>query len=869
MCVQETRAPLGAALPIDQPFVYDGPQGIDGCEAGFLVKNASPSWPVSIRSVSSRFRWRCLAPALDHSSPVLVCSFYAPHVGMSISCRMAFWSDLRVSIQEVLQLYARCELLLAGDCNVYLGELMGSERERSGEPRLRELIRGICADFQLEIANPVGVPTHRSGSSIDLVLASRGLAIRNVVVHDGLSCACPEGCCCPALNSDHKLITFQIALTPTSVEDVAQCWPVVRDWRPVVRALRVRLLDWSEKILNLLRHAPCSSVAVRRAILDVLYSELVSMLWQSAPTPAPKPLGRRPQPDWWDDECYDAMVGRNAAWRRWCRERTPEAQQIFRAKRLQFHHLVRKKKARFWHSWLQAQERVALSHPAVAARNVRRQLGVARRSLPHCMRNASPEGGCLEGNACLDAWRCHFRDVPASVAPSVSPCNNDDPDLLQRLSNLRGAMSRSTGQFDFAFSEPELLQVLQELPANRAPGPDGLTYEVFRVDDDLFRSALLCFFELVRSWAIVPSVWRTAVIKPLHKSGSAEEFTNYRPISLLCCSLKIFERLLLKRLLPHVAPQIDETQAGFRWGAEEQVYTLAETLRLRRRKRTFCAFVDVRKAFDVAWRNAVLVKLAELGITGATWRVLDDLLTDTSARVVVNGLLSQPWAETAGVRQGSVLGPLLFTILFNSISTSVRRACPGVTLGGPGTPKVTLLLYADDLVVLADRPSDVQRALDAIGAWGARWRFSFGIGPDKTAVLIVGCRARNFNFTLHDVPVPVVSEYCYLGVVFQSSRKWSMHGERLYANSNRKFHQFLTWAENRQLHTGFRRSLFQSYVLPSMLYGCQFLSTSAVNFLDKKLRQWGRRLLQWPSGAPGAAVLGVGYEGLRVEVMIQ
>ena len=88
---------------------------------------------------------------------------------------------------------------------------------------------------------------------------------------------------------------------------------------------------------------------------------------------------------------------------------------------------------------------------------------------------------------------------------------------------MRGAMSRIAGQLDYVFSEPELLQVLRELPANRAPGPDGLTYEVFCVDDDVFRAALLCFFELVRSWATVPSVWQTAVIKPLHKSGSVEE----------------------------------------------------------------------------------------------------------------------------------------------------------------------------------------------------------------------------------------------------------------------------------------------------------------------------------------------------------
>ena len=183
----------------------------------------------------------------------------------------------------------------------------------------------------------------------------------------------------------------------------------------------------------------------------------------------------------------------------------------------------------------------------------------------------------------------------------------------------------------------------------------------------------------------------------------ADDFSNYRPISLLCCARKVFERLLLKRLFPRVNPLIDESQAGFRWGAEEQIYTLVETLRLRARKRTFFAFVDVRKAFDVAWRDAVLVKLAEAGVTGSTWRVLDDLLSGTSARVLVNGMMSESWDENAGVRQGNVLGPLLFNILFDGISTAVRASCPGVALGrDSAAPRVTLLLYADDLVVLAE-----------------------------------------------------------------------------------------------------------------------------------------------------------------------
>ena len=108
-------------------------------------------------------------------------------------------------------------------------------------------------------------------------------------------------------------------------------------------------------------------------------------------------------------------------------------------------------------------------------------------------------------------------------------CDNDDPDFLQRLRILREAMSQNTGQFDFAFSEPELLQVLQELPANRAPGPDGLTYEVFRVDDDIFRAALLCFFELVRSWAIT---CRHQTVTQVRLSGGVHELPAHQLVVL-------------------------------------------------------------------------------------------------------------------------------------------------------------------------------------------------------------------------------------------------------------------------------------------------------------------------------------------------
>ena len=86
------------------------------------------------------------------------------------------------------------------------------------------------------------------------------------------------------------------------------------------------------------------------------------------------------------------------------------------------------------------------------------------------------------------------------------------------------------------------------------------------------------------------------------------------------------ETLLLQRIHPVIEPGLAPNQAGFRWGADEQAWTLVETLRLgsSRARPCFVVFVDIRKAYDCVWRPALAFKLLQQ--TGPTkeWAVATD-----------------------------------------------------------------------------------------------------------------------------------------------------------------------------------------------------------------------------------------------------
>ena len=384
---------------------------------------------------------------------------------------------------------------------------------------------------------------------------------------------------------------------------------------------------------------------------------------------------------------------------------------------------------------------------------------------------------------------------------------------------------------------------------------------------------LLKFFNLCFKSGLNPTDWDRNDIKPIPKKDKEpRDPLQNRCITIMCCVAKIYSSILTHRLqdyLEHNNLLVDE-QNGFRAARSciDHIFVLCTILRNRKSLGldTFLAFIDYKKAFDSVDRNLLLYKLSEMGISGNFYDAISAMFRNPKSRVILNEYSTEYFDCPIGVKQGDCISATLFAIFINDLAVQIKESNIGIDLSkhidtnlnniSQDALFVNILLYADDIVCMAESEIDLQQLLDIVESWCRKWRLEVNL--TKTNILHVRPKRRQqsrFMFLFNHRPVEYCKYYRYLGATINEFIDYNYTAENLADSAGRALSAIIC----KYLNGGFPYLTYTSLIencvnsisqYSSEVWGFQYYSST-----QKLHLQAARFYLGLPKNAPVPAIL--------------
>ena len=320
------------------------------------------------------------------------------------------------------------------------------------------------------------------------------------------------------------------------------------------------------------------------------------------------------------------------------------------------------------------------------------------------------KGRSKEGR--MDNWLSHFKNLLGN------PPNLPETNHLPRVRIADHLNIKTT-----AFTLKELVSALKTSKLKKLPGLDKIPPLIWK--DRRFHQLLLHLCNHTRETHVPPKIWRKSIIVPIPKKGDLTIPTNYRGISLLPIATKIYNKMLLNRILPCIDPILRKNQNGFRPGRStlSQIFVLRRIIEEMNRcnREAYLIFVDFRKAFDSIHRETMFEILDLYGIPPPIIDAIRAIYTESESCILTPDGMTDFFAITTGILQGDTLAPLLFIIVLDYVlRTSVDclndkglEVEPRKSSRYP-SKHVTDVDFADDLALMADSHSSAQALLSSL-----------------------------------------------------------------------------------------------------------------------------------------------------------
>ena len=378
--------------------------------------------------------------------------------------------------------------------------------------------------------------------------------------------------------------------------------------------------------------------------------------------------------------------------------------------------------------------------------------------------------------------------------------------------------------FNRAFCLQEIYKVQRKIKSGKSTGIDMIPNEVLK--HTAVAEALVTLFNKCFLYGIIPSVWNKAIISPIPKGSNKNPYVplNYRGISLISCVYKFYSSLLNIRITENNETNqlyVDE-QNGFRKDRSclDHIHTATTVIsnRMANKQSTFAAFVDMKKAFDWVDRDLLFFKMyTQFNLGGKVYNAVKSLYSGPLSCVKINNYNTDWFSISSGVKQGDSLSPTLFAMYLNDLAVEIKDLNCGINIDGFN---LSILMYADDIILLASDENSLQTQLDTLHSWCRRWRMV--VNEEKTQVCHFrpkrkACTSHDFKYGASSLQI--VSSYKYLGVFLDEHLSYVHHVDSLAKAASRSL-GFLRHKLSflKECRSDTFTKLYSSYVCPVMDY---------------------------------------------------
>ena len=550
----------------------------------------------------------------------------------------------------------------------------------------------------------------------------------------------------------------------------------------------------------------------------------------------------RQQPDWFNTEIADAIKSRDSA-----KKHKNEDQFKFWRQKVKL--LSKRAKKSFYSRSINENKR----NPRSLWRNLKELSGKSDQVYQTNYINDDDGNPIEDPLTTAETFNTFFTNIFKTVSNPPNSLNNESRDLINRFVSSK---TENQNAFQLPFvAEEFILRQLQLLDESKSTGLDGIGPRILKMSHTIIAKPLTKVLNLSIKSSKFPERFKNAKVTPIHKKGSKSDKNNYRPISILPIISKLLER--------HVANSVKQfletnellyvRQSGFRenHSCETALTAIIDDWlsAINDKLSVGTVFLDLTKAFDLVNHSLLLCKLNLYKFSTSSVQWFSSYLTNRSQKVCVSGHMSEAQTITAGVPQGSILGPLLFILYINDLPLHSKTE--------------SFDMFADDTTIscfgktISEVHNKLQSEISKVGSWckqncmipNAVKTKTMYISPSNSKA-VSSHISTNF-IQIQDESVSYCDSEKLLGVNVDQNLNWKFQAEQVLKKCNTNLYLLLRIKAFLNLHS--RKLFFNAYILPYLDYCCTIwgnCSNELLNIFLKFQKRAARIILDKSFDAP-------------------